>query len=154
MEIKVRRSKYSIMEFLEPNRTKLLLPPLSHWWVLMCTPHRKWKSTKKFVFPTKVFEPWPRLGCSLCEGTWCVCPQVWRGMAGEGTIRTYSRGMLFYESQEWIKRTAFASAAMYTSVNEHFGHHLHCLLSCSCERGCEGSVTLFMDEWGTMNVWE
>lgn len=41
MEREVRRSKYSMMVFSEPNRSKLVLPPLPYWWVLMCTPHRK-----------------------------------------------------------------------------------------------------------------
>lgn len=92
VEIKVRRSKYSMMVFLEPNRTKLVLPPLPHWWVLMRIPHRKWKLTKKFVFPIKVFQPWPWLACCMCEGAWCVCPHIWRGMAGERIIRNMHQG--------------------------------------------------------------
>lgn len=39
-----------------------------------------------------MFQPCPRVGCSTCEESWCVCPQVWGGMAGEGTIRNIHQG--------------------------------------------------------------
>jgi len=44
----------------------------------------------------------------------------------------------FYQSQELITRALFASAAMYASANDNFGHHLHYLLRWLCERGCRG----------------
>lgn len=39
-----------------------------------------------------MFQPWPWLACCMCEGARCVCPHIWRGMAGEGTIRNMHQG--------------------------------------------------------------
>lgn len=57
-------------------------------------------------------------------------------MAGEGTIRNIHQGDAVSAIAKSELQEGFASAAMYTSVNDHCGHHPHCLLSCSWERGC------------------
>lgn len=99
MEREVRRSKYSMMVFSEPNRSKLVLPPLPHWWVLMCTPHRKWKLTKKLIFSTKV-----DLSVPGWRNIVCLPPGLtWDGRRRDNQEHTPGR-RCFCHSQEWVTR--------------------------------------------------
>lgn len=65
----------------------------------------------------------------------CLSPALLQ----DGRRRDIAPGRCFsYQSQEWITRILFASAAVYAAANDNFGHHLDYLLSCSRERGCAG----------------
>lgn len=135
-----------MMVFSEPNRTEPVLPPLPHWWVLMCTPHRKWKLTKKFIFSSKSFSL-ARAGLLCVWRNTVVCPQVWRGMAGEGTIRNRHQGdassaIAKRESQEgcwpvlpWTQQWVITLVTIFTAC-----------WAAGVEGAVQGSGTIFMCE--------
>ena len=134
----------------------VLLPPLQHWWVPICTSHSKWKLSKNFLFPIKVLQPWPRLSCSICESTLqflqCVCPQLCRRMAGEGTL---------HQGDAFSTRAGNELQEHYLPVLPCTRQHMITLVAIfvTCwaahvKGAVQVSMAVFMDMWSGKNEWE